>query len=68
MPKSTRRIFLCRNKIDGDTDYNKEYGEDEISNKKKFFLTRDQHILKTGLAVLEFMRLTGHRPVHMLIN
>ena len=26
---------------------------------KRFFLTRDQHILKTGLAVLEFMRLTG---------
>lgn len=26
---------------------------------KRFFLTRDHHILKTGLAVLEFMRLTG---------
>ena len=26
---------------------------------KRFFLTRDHHVLKTGLAVLEFMRLTG---------
>ena len=63
-----KRIFLCRNKIDDDTDYNEEYGEDEISNEKKFFLTRDQHILKTGLAVLEFMRLTGQFTAKQIMD
>ena len=36
--------------------------------KKKFFLTRDHHILKTGLAVLEFMRLTGQFTAKQIMD
>ena len=49
----------------------KEYVKDVgggRKEKKKFFLTRDHHILKTGLAVLEFMRLTGQFTAKQIMD